>query len=78
MAMMEAHGRHESFVTSAHNLKNDENKELRTFKHQNQRLLHKAKVTDQDFKGDSSRAAVLSTNIPISNQTSSLTAAMTA
>ena len=78
MAMMEAHGRHETFVTSAHNLKNDESRELRTFKHQNQRLLQRTKVTDQDLKGGSSHAPVLSTNMPISNQTSSMTGAMTA
>lgn len=35
MAMMEAHGRHETFVTSAQNLKKDENRELLTFKDQN-------------------------------------------
>lgn len=37
MLMMEAHGRHEDFVTSASNLKHDEQLELQKFKDQNRR-----------------------------------------
>ena len=35
MAIMEASGRQESFVTSAQNLKKDEKRELQKFKDQN-------------------------------------------
>lgn len=40
MAMMEAQGRHETFVTSAQSLKKDERRELQIFKDRNRRIIH--------------------------------------
>lgn len=73
MAMMEAQGRHETFVTSAQNLKKDERRELQKFKDQNQRLICRGGASrEHDFNAESSIGGAISTNMPPSNKASSL------
>lgn len=61
MAMMEAQGRHDTFVTSANNLKKDEKRELKKFKDANRR----------NFKQENSaytESAAGVSNMPTQNQ----------